>query len=218
MAFDLVQYFAEQIHIQKPELLNQYQSSERKAHLAEINTLSLAKLITLWRKDENKLYQEIQSQEQLYIIDVARHLTTSDQNHSTLKKAEFEHTITEVLSLQLAELKQLDDTGHYGIKGLRELITGQVEHLSGQAADWIWSTSELIELKGTKPILEEELSLEETMKEFNQMVHQSNVVEHHEQIAEVEKTAVPTWAKILEPVVAVAILWVLYSAATQMFA
>ncbi|UOG17074.1 hypothetical protein [Acinetobacter sp. PK01] len=218
MAFDLVQYFAEQIHIQKPELLNQYQPSERKAHLAEINTLSLAKLITLWRKDENKLYQEIQSQEQLYIIDVARHLTTSDQNHSTLEKAEFEHTITEVLSLQLAELKQLDDTGHYGIKGLRELITGQVEHLSGQAADWIWSTSELIELKGSKPIPEEELSLEDTMKEFNQMVHQSNIAEHHEQVAEVEKTVVPTWAKILEPVVALAILWILYSAATQMFA
>ncbi len=218
MAFDLVQYFAEQIHIQKPELLNQYQPSERKAHLEEINTLSLAKLITLWRTDENKLYQEIQSQEQLYIIDIARHLTTSDQNHSTLKKTEFEHTITEVLSLQLTELKQLDDTGHYGIKGLRELITGQVEHLSGQAVDWIWSTSELTELKGSKPMPEEELSLEETMKEFNQMVHQSNVAEHHEQITEVEKTVVPTWAKILEPVVALAVLWVLYSAATQMFA
>ena len=218
MAFDLVQYFAEQIHIQKPELLNQYQPSERKAHLEEINTLSLAKLITLWRTDENKLYQEIQSQEQLYIIDIARHLTTSDQNHSTLKKTEFEHTITEVLSLQLTELKQLDDTGHYGIKGLRELITGQVEHLSGQAADWIWLTSELTELKGSKPMPEEELSLEETMKEFNQMVHQNNVAEHHEQITEVEKTVVPTWAKILEPVVALAVLWVLYSAATQMFA
>lgn len=218
MAFDLVQYFAEQIHIQKPELLNQYQPSERKAHLEEINTLSLAKLITLWRTDENKLYQEIQSQEQLYIIDIARHLTTSDQNHSTLKKTEFEHTITEVLSLQLTELKQLDDTGHYGIKGLRELITGQVEHLSGQAADWIWLTSELTELKGSKPMPEEELSLEETMKEFNQMVHQNNVAEHHEQVTEVEKTVVPTWAKILEPVVAVAILWILYSAATQMFA
>ena len=218
MAFDLVQYFAEQIHIQKPELLNQYQPSERKTHLEEINTLSLAKLITLWRTDENKLYQEIQSQEQLYIIDIARHLTTSDQNHSTLKKTEFEHTITEVLSLQLTELKQLDDTGHYGIKGLRELITGQVEHLSGQAADWIWSTSELTELKGSKPMPEEELSLEETMKEFNQMVHQNNVAEHHEQITEVEKTVVPTWAKILEPVVALAVLWVLYSAATQMFA
>ncbi|TCB33997.1 hypothetical protein E0H82_12750 [Acinetobacter sp. ANC 4910] len=218
MAFDLVQYFAEQIHIQKPELLNQYQFSERKAHLAEINTLSLAKLISLWRTDENKLYQEIQSQEQLYIIDIARHLTTSDQNHSTLKKDEFEHTITEVLSLQLTELKQLDDTGHYGIKGLRELITGQVEHLSGQAADWVWSTSELTELKGSKPMPEEELSLEETMKEFNQMVHQNNVAEHHEQVTEVEKTVVPTWAKILEPVVALAVLWVLYSAATQMFA
>ena len=50
------------------------------------------------------------------------------------------------------------------------------------------------------------------------MVHQSNIVEHHEQVTEVEKTVVPTWAKILEPVVALVILWVLYSAATQMFA
>ncbi|MGY5394036.1 hypothetical protein [Acinetobacter tandoii] len=217
MAFDLVQYFAEQIHLQKPELLNQYDPSERKSHLLEINTLSLGKLITLWRTDENKLYQEIQSQDQLYVVDIARHLTTSDQNHSKLSKPEFERAMTEVLSLQLAELKQLDDTGNYGIKGLRELITGQVEHLSGQAEDWIWSTNELTELKGSKPIPEEEISLEETMKEFNQMVHQ-NAVEHHEQVAEVEKTAVPTWAKVLEPVVALAILWVLYSAATQMFA
>ena len=217
MAFDLVQYFAEQIYIQKPELLKQYDPIERKSHLLEINTLSLGKLITLWRKDENKLYQEIQSQDQLYVIDIARHLTTSEQNHSTLSRSEFEQAITEVLSLQLAELKQLDDTGNYGVKGLRELIIGQVEHLSGQAADWVWSINELTELKGSKPMPEEEISLEETMKEFNQMVHQ-NTADHHEHVeTQSEQVTPPTWAKIVEPVVALAILWVLYSAATQMF-
>ena len=47
MAFDLVQYFAEQIKIQKPELLSQYSDEERLQYLSEANTLSLGKLITL---------------------------------------------------------------------------------------------------------------------------------------------------------------------------
>ena len=37
-------------------------------------------------------------------------------------------------------------------------------------------------------------------------------------VAEVIVPAVPAWAKLLEPVVAIAILWILYSAVTQVFA
>lgn len=49
---------------------------------------------------------------------------------------------------------------------------------------------------------EEELSLEETMKEFNQMISSGRQCwKHHEQVTEVEKTVVPTWAKILGTVV-----------------
>ncbi len=54
MAFDLVQYFAEQIKIQKPELLSQYSDEERFQYLSEANTLSLGKLITLMRQDRHQ--------------------------------------------------------------------------------------------------------------------------------------------------------------------
>ncbi|MGA5989420.1 hypothetical protein ACPB4A_27575, partial [Escherichia coli] len=64
-----------------------------------------------------------------------------------------------------------------GPSGLKELLLGQIEHLSGQADDWVWATSELTELIGSKPIEQEELSLEETMQEFNQMVNQQNTQE-----------------------------------------
>ena len=59
MAFDLVQYFAEQINTQKPQLLGQYSREDRKEHLLETNALVLGKLITLWHSNDKKVYQEI---------------------------------------------------------------------------------------------------------------------------------------------------------------
>lgn len=216
MAFDLVHYFAEQIKIQKPQLLSQYPAEERCTYLNEINTLTLGKLISLWRKDENKIYQEIHSQDQLYVQEVARHLTTSSKNQSALPKPELEQATSEILNLQLYELKQLDETGQYKQRGMRELLLGQIEHLSGQAKDWVWSTNELNELIGSQPIVQDALSLDDTMKEFNHMVNNHHTDTH--EIIEPVVATVPTWAKFLEPVVALAILWILYSALTNVFA
>lgn len=219
MAFDLVQYFAEQIQIQKPQLFNQFPAEQKKKYICEINALALAKLISLWRKDAAALYQEIRSPDQLYIQEVARHLTTSPKNQTALSQAEFEQATTEVLSVQLSEIKQLDDTGNFGISGLKELLLGQVEHLSGQADDWVWTTSELNELVGSKPVEQEEISLEETMKEFNQMVNQQHAqdsIPQSLQTASPEELAtpavVPSWSRMLEPLIALIVLWVLFSA------
>lgn len=216
MAFDLVQYFAAQIKLQKPSLLKQYNAVDRDQYIQEINALSLGKLVSLWREDNQKLYQEIDHQDELYIQEIARRLTTSPHNQSPLSKTELEQNISEVLALQLTELKQLDQTGNFGIKGLGELLLGQIEHLSGQADDWVWSTNDLIELKGSKPIPQEELSLEASMKEFNQMVQQHTHDDH--QNIEPAEAIVPTWSKVLEPIVAIAILAILWCAVTQLFA
>lgn len=216
MAFDLVQYFAEQIKIQKPQLLRHYPSEERCEHLNEINTLSLGKLISLWRQDEDKIYQEIHSQDQLYIQDLARHLTTSKHNQSTLTKAELEATTSEILTLQINELKQLDVTGQYKAHGMRELLLGQIEHLSGNAKDWVWSTNELTELIGSQPVEQEELSLDQTMKEFNHMVNNQHADTH--EVAEPVALPVPTWSKLVEPAVAVFFLALLYCALQTVFA
>ena len=219
MAFDLVQYFAEQIKIQKPQLLSQLDAEQRKIHIEEINALTLGKLISLWRQNDNALYQEILSQDHLYTQEIARHLTTSKQNLSSLDKSLLESATTEILELQIAELKQLDSAGSLGKRGLRELVIGQIEHLSGQAKDWVWSTNELVELIGSQPVIEEEISLEETMKEFNQMVNAQKSDVHPDQHVAVEIKAInPTWAKIAEPIVALVVLYILFEAATKIFA
>ncbi|GAA5562072.1 MULTISPECIES: hypothetical protein [Acinetobacter] len=217
MAFDLVQYFAEQIKIQKPQLLNQYPANEKNKLIDEVNVLTLGKLISLWRQDDSKIYNEIKTADPLYIQEVARHLTTSKHNQSDLKNTELEQSISEILTLQLTELNQLDDTGGFGQNGLKELILGQVEHLSGQAEDWVWSTNHLTELIGSKPVEQEELSLDTTMKEFNQMVHQAQPSHEDLHIEEQTiETSVPTWSKIIAPVVALAILGYLYCIYTQL--
>lgn len=219
MAFDLVQYFAEQIKIQKPQLLNQYSPDERRTYLLEINALTLGKLVSLWKQNENVVYQEIQRLDHLYVQEVARHLTTSPHNRSRLNKTELEQVIIELLEFQLKEIKQLDETGSFGQRGLHELILGQVEHLAGHADDWVWLTNDLKELKGSKTIEQEQISLDETMKEFNLMVNMQKEHTQAEPLA-LEPTAQlnPTWAKIFEPIVALVVLWILFEALQKVFA
>lgn len=75
-----------------------------------------------------------------------------------------ESSYTEISILQFAELKQLDTTRKFRSKWFRRIAPcGQIEHLSGHA-DWVWSTNNLKELIGSQPLVEEELSLRDTMK------------------------------------------------------
>ena len=212
MAFDLVQYFAEQIKIQKPQLFSKFSAQEKQAYIEEVNVLTLGQLISLWIQDHSKVYKEIYSSDPLYIQGVARHLTTSAHNKSSLKPAELEASISEILTLQLTELKQLDETGSFGQTGLTELLTGQIEHLSGQAEDWVWSTNQLTELLGSKPVEQHEISLDATLQEFNQLVHHTP---QHDEIL-VDQAPIPNWAYIVAPLVALYILVFLYCAYCQL--
>ena len=54
------------------------------------------------------------------------------------------------------------------------------------------------------------------MKEFNQMVQQ-HTHDDHQNIEPVE-AIVPTWSKVLEPIVAISILAILWCSVTQLFA
>ncbi|NNP67637.1 hypothetical protein [Acinetobacter sp. Ac_5812] len=217
MAFDLVQYFSEQIKIQKPQLFGQYSLKEKQTYIDEVNVLALGQLISLWKQNPQKLYQEVHTADPLYIQEVARHLTTSAHNQSALKATELEKSLSDVLALQLTELKQLDQTGSFGQTGLTELLLGQIEHLSGQAEDWVWSTNQLTELLGSKPVIQQEVSLEATMQEFNQMVHQAQPAAHDDEpTIEVEIPETPTWAYIVSPLVALVILIFLYCSYCQL--
>ena len=127
MAFDLVQYFAEQIKSQKPQLLSQYSAPEQNEYINEINILTLGKLISLWQSDDTKTYQEILTQEPLYIQEIARHLTTSQYNQSELNKTDLEKICTDFLTFQFAELKQLNETVNFAKNVLRNLHFVQIQ-------------------------------------------------------------------------------------------
>lgn len=215
MAFDLFQYFAEQTKIQKPQHFQKYAPEHANALIQKINALVLGKLIHEWQASPTKLYTELHQQDPLYIQDLARHLTTSPHNQSQLPKSEFEQLLNDVFQLQFSEIKQLDDIGHFGQRGLDELFKGQIDYLSGQAEDWVWKTNQLTTLVGSKPIIEEDTaSLDDSIQEFNQMVHSHHDQDQH--VAEPTVAEVPTWAKIVEPLVALAILAYLYCVYSQL--
>ena len=106
MAFDLVQYFVEQIETQKPELLKDHTKEERRKYITEINALTLGKLITEWRNNPQKIYNEINHPDELYILEVVRHLATHSENQSALDRTQLEQSTSEIFHLQLTELKQ----------------------------------------------------------------------------------------------------------------
>ncbi|AOA59257.1 hypothetical protein [Acinetobacter larvae] len=210
MAFDLVQYFAGQIRIQKPELFKKTADLSDPEHMDHLNALLFGKLIQLWQHNPAQLYAEIHAQDLLFIQDIVRHLTTSAHNQSPLAAADFEAICSEILLLHFAELTQMDQTAHYGQDGMQELLLGQIEHLAGQAPDWVWQCNELTELVGSQAVPEDTISLDETMKEFNQMVQQHH--DDHSPAIQDSAPLQPTWAKVLEPIVALVVLWVLADA------
>ncbi len=212
MAFDLVHYFTEQIKSQKPQLLAEQVHPARCESIHQLNCLCLGQLIVLWRQAPDALYAEISQQDPLYVQQLARQLTTGSHAHFTLSMSTLETSLTTILTLQLAELKQLDDTAHFGLSGMGELLNGQIEHLSGQAVDWVWQCNGLTELIGSKASEPEaEISLTATIKEFHQMVQQHDTHPTPSTFETPLEVATPTWAKIAAPLVALATLAYLWN-------
>src|SRR5690606_37547064 len=200
MAFDLVQYFVEQIETQKPELLQNHTKEQRREYISEINALTLGKLITQWRDNPQKIYNEITHPDELYILEISRHLTTRPENKSDMPRSELEHLSAEIFHLQLSELKQLHDTANHNLNSIQQLLRRQIQHLSGQADDWILATDNPTQLKGSKHIRQEELSLEISMKQFNHMVNQ-NPQHVAVEAEDVVLLHVASWAQVIAPVV-----------------
>lgn len=214
MAFDLVHYLNDQIKLQKPFLLNQYPEYQRDHLLQEHSALILGKLVSLWRSNHQEQFKKLTENKEQYSNEILNNLVKPALENSSLDKEELKSILHEILSLHLSELRQLEQTGQFGAIGLRDLLIGQIEYLAAEADDWVWSANTLIELKGSKITYLEDISLEQSNTESYQMVQQSHT---HEEKTE-DSAIAPCWAKILEPIVALVILWILFNALCNIFA
>ncbi len=94
----------------------------RDQYIQEINALSLGKLVSLCKTTKNFIKKLIIKMNYIFRklhVD-SPHLHTISQ---LSPKLSLNRIISEVLALQLTELKQLDQTGNFGNKGLGELLT-----------------------------------------------------------------------------------------------
>lgn len=76
----------------------------------------------------------------------------------------------------LAEIFELVDAASLGEEGLNELLQGQLEHLQGQAPDWVWQQAGLTDLCGQiAPAAEQDTALDLTasIASLNQLVRQA---------------------------------------------
>ena len=143
-----------------------------------------------------------------------------------------------IVSAVLAEVFELVDAASLGEEGLDELLVGQPEHLQGQAPDWVWQLSGLTSLCGQAATVvdpSEALDLAAGIASLNQLVRQavkhshsatssespmsSIDIDHSAQQQHDEHPAVLLVAqrdagqltRVLEPLIAVAILGLLYA-------
>lgn len=211
MAFDLVYYFTEQLKGQKPQLLQSFAHPLRCEQLQQLNCLSLGLLIQLARQAPDALYKDISDLNPLFIQQLARQLASHELQQIPLERGLREDLLNHIIGLQLSELKQLDQTAHLGVAGMLELLNGQIEHLSGQAPDWVWHCNGLLELVGSQSSTTlAEISLASTLKEFHDMVHLHETQDTQTFAADTAELPTPTWAKIAAPVIALAVLAYLY--------
>ncbi|MEC7120980.1 MAG: hypothetical protein VXW65_13915 [Pseudomonadota bacterium] len=120
----------------------------------------------------------------------------------------------------LSELFILVDTASLGEDGLNELLEGQPEHLQGQAPEWVWSLSGLTvnNNTATPANVAEPLDLVAGMASLNQLMQQAAQqpaephmhTDHHVDIVLPTQRAAGNVTRILEPLIALALLLLLY--------
>lgn len=128
--------------------------------------------------------------------------------------------VDEVAARVLEEIFMLVDMASLGEEGLAELLEGQPEHLQGHAPDWVWTLAGLDSLRGQAVVVEEPVmdvaagiaSLTALMQnaqhqqEEHLMGHAAHHDDHHPVVAEPVFREASTLARVLAPLVALAIL------------
>lgn len=197
------------------------QSPEHKSQLV---AFVLAHLVVLNRQDSAATYQHIKTSQPDFFwqgIDGNAFAAYSAQAFASSSPADIQGFITQILGYLLQDINDIDDTASLAQDGVSELIEGQVEHLAGEAADPLWDIAGLPELRGQVEQQDTAVDLQTSIASLSKMIHDAATHTqhdshhddqhddnhgHHSTFELPPQREVSTFFKVLEPLVALAIL------------
>lgn len=192
-------------------------SPEQKS---ELIAFSLAHLVYLNRKNATATYQHIKASQPDFFwqeINASAFDSYVTQTYAGSSSADIQAFINQILAYVLQDINDIDDTASLAQDGVSELIEGQLEHLAGEAADPLWSIAQLPELQGQVEQQETPVDLQTSIASLSKMIHEATTQHqhddehgHHAVIELPPQREASTLFKVLEPLVALAILLCLW--------
>lgn len=199
MAFSLLDHVQQNKQVQLNLLLAEIAPEKRKELLAFI----LGRLVKLDRQLPEQTYQAIQAIDPIFFwtnLDQQLTLCATSQQ-MMLTENSIQQALEKLFVLTISEIKQLDEAANLEQEGVSELLQGQVEHLQGQAPDWLWDLIQLDELKGQTTEAEAPVDLNKSIADLSSMIQEAN------------KSATPALPQAkLNPYVIIAIIIMLITA------
>lgn len=197
------------------------QSPEQKS---ELIAFVLAHLVYLNRQDAAATYQHIKSSQPDFFwqgIDTGAFAAYSTQAYAGSSLDDIQAFIAKIMGYLLQDINDIDDTASLAQDGVSELIEGQLEHLAGEAADPLWAIAQLPELQGQVEQHDAPVDLQTSIASLSKMIHDAATQNqhdshhddqhhdshgHHATIELPPQREASTFFKVLEPLVALAIL------------
>lgn len=196
---------------------------------SELIAFSLAHLVYLNRQDAVTTYQHIKARQADFFwqsIDNNAFDTYVAQAYADSSTAEVQAFINQILAYLLMDINDIDDTASLEQAGVSELIEGQLEHLAGEAADPLWAIAQLPELQGQVEQQATPVDIHTSIASLSKMIHDAATHSqsqgnddtshdlhndtHHPHNELPPQREASTLFKVLEPLLALAILWGLW--------
>lgn len=215
MAFDLLSYISQQVGQHHTGLLADEDKNAKQRYVTHLIALQFHQLIQIVKNEAHNAYQIIQQQDVMWLSQK----TSQHIQQETLATQFFQPIHSKVAAANekiaatiLQELLQLDQTAQLGISGIKELLEGQYSWMQNDVEAWFWDSVRLPEYKVVEETQHnDEADFNQVMKEFSQMIqqqaaHTANTSAKVQTEQEMNIQHIGTFYRVLNPVIALAII------------
>lgn len=210
MAFDFLSYITQQVEQQHPNLFSDQNKTTRQVLFAHLISLHIIKLRNLLTEDLEHGFAQLINEDTQNLSQLVQNHIHQEEHAKQFFQAytcSFASSNDKIASTLCAELRQLEQTAHLGSQGLFELIDGQLPWIQKQVENWFWDSTNLPEYKSEIPDESTEIELEQSLHQFNALLHQSadntisSILVEQTEVAEVH-----SFYRLINPLLALLII------------